>query len=163
MDQIARVEQGLDGFKDTLSVYRQQLEGTFSRTADKVSRLMDMPSLMGMERIIRFGDASTAVSSGDGDFFSTVVQCAQGGELQIESKFESVYDVPVGNIQVDVIALDSGEKVAVTLNEAGKGVFTADAGKRYRIHVHDKVTPQHVEDLFASYDDENKLSNCRYT
>lgn len=109
MDQIARVEQGLDGFKDTLSVYRQQLEGAVSRSADKVSRLMDMPSLMGMERIIRFGDASTAVSSGDGDFFSTVVQCAQGGELQIESKFESVYDVPVGNIQVDVIALDSGE------------------------------------------------------
>ncbi|QAY94131.1 DUF6531 domain-containing protein, partial [Pseudomonas sp. ACM7] len=112
----------------------------------------DLPSLMGMERIISFGNASTAVSSGDDDFFSSVVQCPKGGELEIESKFESVYDIPVGNIQVDVIASDSGEKTSVTLDKNGKGTFTGTPGKFYRVHVHHEVTPQQVEDLFSSYD-----------
>ena len=107
---------------------------------------------MGMERIIRFGNASTAVSSSDDDFFSSVVQCPKGGKLEIESKFESVYDIPVGNIQVDVIALESGETTLVTLDENGKGTFKGDEGKFYRIHVHNEVTPQQVEDLFSSYD-----------
>lgn len=55
MDQIVRIEQELDGFTDTLSVYRRQLEGAVSQCADRVSRFMDMPSLMGMERVTRFG------------------------------------------------------------------------------------------------------------
>ena len=151
MDQIVRIEQELDGFPNTLSLYREQLKHWFSRAADKASHAADLPSLMGMERIIRFGNASTVVSSGDDDFFSTVVQCPKGGKLEIESKFESVYDIPVGNIQVDVIALESGETTLVTLDENGKGTFKGDEGKFYRIHVHNEVTPQHVEDLFSSY------------
>lgn len=39
MDQIVRIEQELDGFNDTLSVYRQQLKGAVSQSADRVSRL----------------------------------------------------------------------------------------------------------------------------
>jgi RHS repeat-associated protein len=128
------------------------LKHWFSRAADKASHAADLPSLMGMERIIRFGSSSTAVSSGDDDFLSSVVQCPKGGKLEIESKFESVYDIPVGNIQVDVIALESGETTVVTLDENGKGTFKGDEGKFYRIHVHNEVTPQHVEDLFSSYD-----------
>ncbi|WP_415772931.1 RHS repeat-associated core domain-containing protein [Pseudomonas sp. LB3P38] len=151
MDQIVRIEQELDSFPNTLSLYREQLKHWFSQAADKASRAADLPSLMGMERIIRFGNASTAVSSGDDDFFSSVVQCPKGGELEIESKFESVYDIPVGNIQVDVIALESGETALVTLDENGKGKFKGDEGKFYRIHVHNEVTPQQVEDLFSSY------------
>ncbi|WP_221178764.1 DUF6531 domain-containing protein, partial [Pseudomonas frederiksbergensis] len=151
MDQIVRIEQELDSFPDTLTLYREQLKHWFSRVADKASHAADLPSLMGMERIIRFGNASTVVSSGDDDFFSTVVQCPKGGKLEIESKFESVYDIPVGNIQVDVVAQESGETTLVTLDENGKGTFTGDEGKFYRIHVHHEVTPQHVEDLFSSY------------
>jgi RHS repeat-associated protein len=152
MDQIVRIEQELDSFPDTLSLYREQLKHWFSRAADTVSHAADLPSLMGMERIIRFGHSSTAVSSGDDDFFSTVVQCPKGGILEIESKFESVYDIPVGNIQVDVIATESGETTTVTLDEHGLGTFSGEAGKFYRIHVHSEVTPQQVDDLFASYD-----------
>src|ERR1700759_5485518 len=102
MEAVHRIEQELDSFPDTLSLYRQQLEHWFSSAADQVSHAADLPSLMGMERIIRFGDRVTAVSTGDNDFFSSVVQCPKGGVMTIESKFESVYDIPLGDIVVDV-------------------------------------------------------------
>ena len=92
MEHIARIEQELDSFPGTLSLYREQLKHWFSQAADTASRAADLPSLMGMERIIRFGNASTVVSSDDDEFLSTVVQCPKGGVLEIESKFESVYD-----------------------------------------------------------------------
>jgi hypothetical protein len=78
MDHIARIEQQLDSFPDTLTLYRQQLKHWFSQAADTVSRATDMPSLMDMERVIKLGNTSTVVSSGDDDFFSTVAQCPQG-------------------------------------------------------------------------------------
>ncbi|KII38202.1 type IV secretion protein Rhs, partial [Pseudomonas fluorescens] len=152
MDHIARIEQELDSFPDTLTLYRQQLKRWFSQAADKVSRATDMPSLMGMERVITLGTTRTVVSSGDDDFISTVAQCAQGGVLQIESKFESVYDVPLGNIQVDVIALEGGGSTPVTLDENGKGEFRGEAGKFYRVRVQSEVTPEQVDELFNSYD-----------
>ena len=152
MDQIVRIEQELDGFKDTLSVYRQQLKGFLSRNADKVSRAMDLPSLMDMDRQIKLGNTTTSVSRSDDDFFSSVAQCPLNGILQIESKFESVYDVPLGNIDVDVIAVDGGEKTTVTLDENGKGQFRGIAGKFYRVHVHSVVTSDQVDELFKSYD-----------
>ncbi|MHC8393738.1 RHS repeat-associated core domain-containing protein [Pseudomonas sp. LB3P93] len=152
MEHITRIEQALDRFPDTLSLYREQLKHWLSQAADKVSHTADLPSLMGMERIVGFGNTSTIVSSGDDDFISTVVQCPKGGMLEIESKFESVYDIPVGNIQVDVIAAESGDIKQVTLDENGKGTFEGEEGKFYRIHVHSEVTPQQVEDLFSSYD-----------
>lgn len=152
MAHIARIEQELDRFPDTLSLYREQLKRWYGQAADQASHIADLPSLMGMERIVRFGTTITTVSSGDDEFFSTVVQCQKGGKLEIESKFESVYDVPVGNIQVDVIAMDGGKITPVKLDENGKGTFTGEAGKFYRIHVNDEVTPQQVDDLFSSYD-----------
>ncbi|SDP46230.1 RHS repeat-associated core domain-containing protein [Pseudomonas reinekei] len=152
MDYIARIELELDSFPDTLTLYRQQLERWFSQTADKVSHATDMPSLMGMERVIKLGNTSTVVSSADDDFFSTVAQCQQGGILHIESKFESVHDIPLGNIQVDVIAVDGGETKTLTLDENGRGQFKGEAGKFYRVRVQSEVTPQQVDELFQSYD-----------
>ncbi|EJM18854.1 Rhs family protein, partial [Pseudomonas sp. GM18] len=152
MDQIVRIEQELDGFKDTLSVYRQQLGTFLSRNADRVSRVTDMPSLMDMERVIKLGNTTTAVSSGDDDFISGLAQCPANGILQIESKFESVYDIPLGNIQVDVIATDGGESTPITLDENGQGQFIGTPGKFYRVHVHSEVTPTQIDDLFSSYD-----------
>jgi RHS repeat-associated protein len=152
MDQIVRIEQELDGFKDTLSVYRVQLRGFLSRTADKVSRALDMPSLMDMDRLVKVGNTTTSVSKSDDDFFSSVAQCPLDGNLEIESKFESVHDIPLGNIQVDVIAVDGGERTTITLDEYGKGSFKGTAGKFYRVHVQSEVTPKQVDDLFKSYD-----------
>ncbi|ANI58005.1 RHS repeat-associated core domain-containing protein [Pseudomonas sp. GR 6-02] len=152
MDQIVRIEQELDGFKDTLVLYRQQLGNFLSRNADKVSRAMDMPSLLDMERVIKLGNTTTAVSSGDDDFISGLAQCPASGILQIESKFESVYDIPLGSIQVDVIANDGGESTPVTLDENGQGQFKGTPGKFYRVHVHSEVTPTQIDDLFSSYD-----------
>ncbi|WP_095052835.1 RHS repeat-associated core domain-containing protein [Pseudomonas sp. Irchel s3b2] len=152
MDQIERIEQELDGFKDTLSLYRQQLGSFLSRNADRVSRALDMPSLMDMDRKIKLGSTSKSVSSRDDDFFSSVAQCPDGGILEIESKFESVYDIPLGNIQVDVIAMDGGKSTPVTLDENGKGQFEGLPGKFYRVHVQSEVTPDQIDDLFSSYD-----------
>ena len=85
--------------------------------------------------------------------FSPVLRSARkSGILEIESKFESVYDIPLGNIQVDVIAVDGGEKTSVTLDENGKGQFKGTPGKFYRVHVQSEVTPEQVDELFSSYD-----------
>ncbi|CAI8724065.1 RHS repeat-associated core domain-containing protein [Pseudomonas sp. IT-P294] len=152
MDQIVWIEQELDGFKGTLVLYRQQLGSFLSRNADKASRAMDMPSLLDMERLIKLGDTTTAVSSRDDDFFSGLARCPASGILEIESKFESVYDIPLGNISVDVVASDGGESTPVKLDEYGKGQFVGTPGKFYRVHVQSEVTPAQIEDLFSSYD-----------
>ena len=135
-----------------MSLYREQLKRWFNRAADSVSLATDMPSLMGMERQVKLGDTTTSVSSGDDDFISSVAQCPKSGILEIESKFESVYDIPLGNIQVDVIAQESGESKSVTLDKRGKGWFKGAPGKFYRVHVHSAVTSDQVDELFKSYD-----------
>ncbi|MBD0686874.1 type IV secretion protein Rhs, partial [Pseudomonas sp. PSB18] len=152
MDQVHRIEQELDSFKDTLSLYRQQLERWYGRVADRASQAADLPSLMGMERLIRFGDSTTAVSSGDDDFLSTVVQCPQGGVMRIESKLESVYDIPLGDIVVDVVAVDSGEITPVTLDAQGQGIFEGVAGRSYQVRVQSEVSSAQLNKLFSSYD-----------
>jgi len=152
MDPISRIEQELDSFPDTLSIYREQLARWYSQAADRASHLVDLPSLMGMERLIRFGDSSTAVSTGDDDFLSTVVRCPQGGVMTIESKFESVYDIPLGDIVVDVIAVDSGEVTPVKLDARGIGTFEGQAGRFYRVHVQGEVSSAQINSLFSSYD-----------
>ena len=151
MEHVTRIEQELDSFSHTLSLYREQLNHWLSQTADQARHVADLQSLMGMERIIRFGSSSTAVSSGDDDFISTVVQCPKGGILEIESKFESVYDIPLGNIQVDVIAMDGEKSTPVTLDENGKGQFEGLPGKFYRVHVQGEVAPSKIDELFDSY------------
>ncbi|WHS58934.1 RHS repeat-associated core domain-containing protein [Pseudomonas sp. G2-4] len=152
MDQVRRIEQELDSLKDTLSVYREQLDRWYSRAADEVSHAADLPSLMGMERLIRFGDSSTAVSTGDDDFLSTVVQCPRGGVMTIESKLESVYDIPLGDIVVDVVAVDSGEVTPVALDAQGLGTFNGEPGRFYRVHVQGEVSSAQLSELFSSYD-----------
>ncbi|MGX9570243.1 RNase A-like domain-containing protein [Pseudomonas sp. CFBP 5748] len=152
MDPVRHIEQELDSFKDTLSVYREQLERWYSRAADRASHAADLPSLLGMERLIRFGDSTAAVSTGDDDFLSSVVQCPQGGVMAIESKFESVYDIPLGDIVVDVVAVDSGEVTPVTLDAQGLGTFNGEAGRFYRVRVQGEVSSAQLDDLFSSYD-----------
>ncbi|WP_458377160.1 RHS repeat-associated core domain-containing protein [Pseudomonas fluorescens] len=152
MEHIDRIERELDSFPDTLSLYREQLKRWFNRAADTVSRATDMPSLLDMERLIKLGDSTTAVSSRDDDFFSGFARCPANGTLEIESKFESVYDIPLGNIQVDVIAQEGGERTTITLDENGKGQFKGTPGKFYRVHVQSEVSSDQIKDLFSSYD-----------
>ncbi|MCX4216872.1 RHS repeat protein [Pseudomonas sp. MCal1] len=152
MDAVTRIEQELDSFPRTLDLYREQLKHWLSRSADGVSHAADLPSLMGMERIIRFGEHSTAVAIDDNRFSSALVQCPESGPMEIESKFESVYDIPLGGIVVDVVAMDGGEVNSVTLDAQGKGVFTGEAGKFYRVVVHSEASEQQIDALFESYD-----------
>ncbi|MBY9027497.1 DUF6531 domain-containing protein, partial [Pseudomonas fluorescens] len=152
MDAVTRIEQELDSFPRTLDLYREQLKHWLSRSADGVSHAADLPSLMGMERIIRFGEHSTAVAIDDNRFSSAVVQCPYSGRMEIESKFESAYDIPLGDIVVDVVAVEGGAVESVTLDVQGKGVFTGEAGKFYRVVVHGGASEQQVDALFESYD-----------
>ncbi|MFW9270497.1 DUF6531 domain-containing protein, partial [Pseudomonas sp. NR3] len=152
MDQARRIEAELDSFQDTLSLYREQLDRWYSRAADRVSQAADLPSLMGMERLIRFGESTTAVDVRDRDFLSVVAQCPQGGIMTIESKLESVYDIPLGDIVVDVVAVDTGEATPVTLDAQGVGRFKGEAGRSYRVRVQGEVSPKRIDELFSSYD-----------
>ncbi|WP_426197805.1 RHS repeat-associated core domain-containing protein [Pseudomonas sp. DWP3-1-3b3] len=147
---IALIEFELDGFHQSLVIYRQQMDAWYSRALDSVSHGLDMPSLLGMDRVLRVGDSQRAVSIADADF-STVAQCPVGGELKIESLFESVYDVPIGNIPVEVIGLDDGSSAVVMLDDQGKGSHRCAAGGRYQVRVQGGVSTEQVDALFASY------------
>ncbi|NMZ10669.1 hypothetical protein HBO07_05170, partial [Pseudomonas proteolytica] len=105
---IDLIEYELNGFHQSLAVYRQQVTSWYAQALDKASHATDLPALLGMERVLRVGDSQVSVSMTDSDFASSVAVCPAGGELKIESKFESVYDVPLGNLQVQVIGLDDG-------------------------------------------------------
>ncbi|AZV26101.1 type IV secretion protein Rhs [Pseudomonas syringae] len=152
MDAVVRIEQELDSFPRSLDLYREQLKHWLSRSADRISHAADLPSLMGMERIIRFGEHSTAVATDDNRFSSAIVQCPESGPMEIESKFESAYDIPLGDIVVDVVALEGGAVKSVTLDAQGRGVFTGEAGKFYRVVVHGEASEKQVDALFESYD-----------
>ncbi|VVN44834.1 hypothetical protein PS664_05733 [Pseudomonas fluorescens] len=110
-----------------------------------------MPSLLGMDRVVRMGDSHTTASMTDPDFMGSVAICQVGGELKIESKFESAYDVPIGDIPVEVIGLDDGSSTRVMLDEHGRGSHYCAAGGRYQVRVQGGVSEQQVEALFASY------------
>ncbi len=147
---IASIEHELNGFHQSLAVYRQQMGAWYSRALDSVSHAADMPSLLGMERVVRVGDTQRSVSLSDADF-STVARCPVGGELKIESQFESLYDVPIGDIPVEVIGLDDGSSTMLMLDEHGKGSHYCAAGGRYQVRVQGGVSAEQVDALFASY------------
>ncbi|MDP1233187.1 hypothetical protein Q6261_26365, partial [Klebsiella pneumoniae] len=80
---ITHIEFELDGFHQSLAIYRQQMNAWYSRALDSVSHAADMSSLLGMDRVLRVGDSQRSVSMSDADF-STVAHCPVGGELKIE-------------------------------------------------------------------------------
>ncbi|MFJ4133699.1 RHS repeat-associated core domain-containing protein [Pseudomonas cyclaminis] len=148
---IASIEHELDGFHQSLAVYRQQMGAWYSRALDSVSHAADMPSLLGMDRVVRMGNSHATASMADPDFMGSVAICQLGGELKIESKFESAYDVPIGGIPVEVVGLDDGSSTVVRLDEHGRGSHYCTAGGRYQVRVQGGVSEQQVEALFASY------------
>lgn len=56
---IAFIEHELDGFHQSLAVYRQQMGVWYARALDSVSHAADLPSLLGMDRVLRMGDSQT--------------------------------------------------------------------------------------------------------
>jgi hypothetical protein len=50
---IALIEHELDGFHQSLTMYRQQMRAWYARALDSVSDAADMPSLLGMDRVLR--------------------------------------------------------------------------------------------------------------
>jgi RHS repeat-associated protein len=153
MDRVAYVDNQLSTFKDSLKLYQEQTKTWYAKAADKGSRATDLPSLLGMERVIKVGNTSKSVSMTDGDFASNVAQCPLKGPLLIESKFESVYDIPLGDIEVEIVAVEGGAVSKVKLDAQGKASWTGGIpGKFYKIRVHNEVTPAQIDTLFKSYD-----------
>lgn len=105
---IAFIEHELNGFHQSLAEYRQQMDAWYSQALDSVSHSADLPSLLGMDRVLRVGASQTSVGMTDPNFRGSVALCPVGGELKIESTFESVYDVPIGDIPIEVVGLDVG-------------------------------------------------------
>jgi len=152
MDRVAYVDNQLSTFKDSLTLYQEQTKTWYAKVADKGSRAADLPSLLGMERVIKVGNTSTSVSMTDSDFASNVAQCPLKGPLLIESKFESVYDIPLGDIEVEIVAVEGGAVSKVKLDAQGKAAWTGGVpGKFYKIRVHNEVTPAQIDALFSSY------------
>ncbi|MGF6318564.1 hypothetical protein [Pseudomonas frederiksbergensis] len=153
MDRVAYVDNQLSTFKDSLKLYQEQTKTWYAKAADKGSRATDLPSLLGMERVIKVGNTSKSVSMTDGDFASNVAQCPLKGPLLIESKFESVYDIPLGDIEVEIVAVEGGAVSKVKLDAQGKASWTGGTpGKFYKIRIHNEVTPAQIDTLFKSYD-----------
>ncbi|QFS58266.1 type IV secretion protein Rhs [Pseudomonas chlororaphis subsp. aurantiaca] len=152
MGRVADIEKQLNSFKNSLTLYREQTEKWYAQAADAVSEKTDMPSLLGMERVIKVGGTSKAVSMTDGSFTSNVARCPLKGPLLIESKFESVYDIPLGGIQVEVIPVKGGAATKLMLDSKGKASFQGKPGELYKIRVQNEVTPAQVNALFKSYD-----------
>ena len=67
---IASIEHELDAFHQSLVEYRQQMGAWYSRALDAVSHAVDMPSLLGMDRVLRAGDSQRSVSLSEADFFT---------------------------------------------------------------------------------------------
>ena len=150
-ERIAFVDNQLKNFKNSLTIYQKQTHSWYASLADEVSHKTNKPSLLGMERILKAGGSSTAVSMTD-DNFSVVAQCPLKGPLLIESKFESLYDIPLGDIEVEVVAVDGGAIHKVKLDAKGKGSWSGGVpGKNYIIRVHNEVTPAQIDTLFDSY------------
>ncbi|MFC6338961.1 hypothetical protein, partial [Pseudomonas karstica] len=139
---ITLIEHELDGFHQSLAVYRQQMGAWYAQALDTLSHGADLPSLLGMDRVLRLGSSQRSVSLSDADFLSTVARCPAGGVLEIESTFESVYDVPLGNIPVEVIGLDDGSSSVIVLDEHGKGSHHCVAGGRYQVRVQGGVSAE---------------------
>ncbi|WP_242485091.1 RHS repeat-associated core domain-containing protein [Pseudomonas sp. TH39(2020)] len=153
MDRVAFVDNQLSTFKDSLKLYQEQTKTWYAKAADKGSRATDLPSLLGMERVIKVGKTSKSVSMTDGDFASNVAQCPLKGPLLIESKFESVYDIPLGDIEIEIVAVEGGAVSKVKLDAQGKASWTGGIpGKFYKIRIHNEVTPAQIDALFKSYD-----------
>ena len=143
MDRVAFVDNQLNTFKDSLKLYREQTKTWYAQALDKGSRAADMPSLLGMERVIKVGNTSKAVSMTDGNFTSNVAQCPLKGPLLIESKFESVYDIPVGDIEVEIVAVDGGAVSKVKLDAQGKAAWTGGVpGKFYNCLLYTSPSPR---------------------
>ena len=76
---IALIEHELDGFHQSLAIYRQQMNAWYARALDSVSHAADLPSLLGMDRVLRVGDLQRSVSMTDPDFIGAVAMCSRGG------------------------------------------------------------------------------------
>lgn len=82
---IALIEHELDGFHQSLAIYRQKMNAGYARALDSVSHTADLPSLLGMDRVLQEGDSRLSVGVTDTDFIGAVAVCQFGGEPSVNA------------------------------------------------------------------------------
>ncbi|WP_261888066.1 RHS repeat protein [Vibrio rhizosphaerae] len=146
------INQQLNSFPDLLTEYRQMTKKWYFELADKATAAMDRPALFAMDKQLKVSGESTTVGKDD-DNYKTTVQCPLSGKLEIESVFQSIYHVPLGNIQAIVKAEDGSDTREVMLDEQGKATVTGlTPGKYYEVFIDHKPTPAEMDSLFSHYD-----------
>ncbi|MGF1770389.1 DUF6531 domain-containing protein [Enterovibrio makurazakiensis] len=150
-DYYNYIDEQFTAFPKLLDAYREQMNAWYLRSADYASEKFDLPSLLSMDKTIKAGDSTTTVGKDDDDY-AVKALCPKSGELQIESVFQSIYNVPLGSIQVYVKSEDGKEVHSVTLDQQGKAtVDNLEAGVVYEIVVDHKPTQAELDALFSNY------------
>ena len=150
--RIDFVDSQLNAFTLSLDNYRKTLKSSWNQPFEMGSKVANTPSLLGMERVIRVGDTSKSVNMEDGYFASNVAKCPLQGPLFIHSKFESVFDIPIGDIEVEIIAQEGGAITKVRLDSEGKASWAGGIpGKQYTVRVHQEVSSEQIDELFEAY------------
>ncbi|SHF79094.1 YD repeat-containing protein, partial [Vibrio gazogenes DSM 21264] len=146
------INQQLNSFPDLLTDYRQMTKKWYFELADKATEAMDRPSLFAMDKQLKVSGESTTVGKDD-DNYKTTVQCPLSGKLEIESVFQSIYHVPLGNIQAIVKAEDGSDTREVMLDAQGKATVAGlTPGKYYEVFIDHQPTPAEMDSLFSHYD-----------
>ncbi|SIO94092.1 RHS repeat-associated core domain-containing protein [Vibrio spartinae] len=146
------INQQLNSFPDLLTDYRQMTKKWYFELADKATEAMDRPSLFAMDKRLKVSGESTTVGKDD-DNYKTTVQCPLSGKLEIESVFQSIYHVPLGNIQAIVKAEDGSDTRKVMLDAQGKATVAGlTPGKYYEVFIDHQPTPAEMDSLFSHYD-----------
>ncbi|WP_311885958.1 MULTISPECIES: RHS repeat-associated core domain-containing protein [unclassified Pseudomonas] len=151
-ERIEFIDSQLTAFTLSLNEYREFLKNSWNQPFEFGSKIADLPSLLGMERVIRVGNTSTSVSMEDGHFASSVAKCPLQGPLVIQSKFESVFDIPIGDFDVEIVAQEGGAITKIRLDSEGKASWSGGVpGKEYWVRVHHQVSPEQINELFDAY------------
>ena len=146
------INQQLNSFPELLSEYRQQTKKWYFELADSATEALDRPSFFAMDKQLRVNNQTTTVGKDD-DNYKTTVQCPLSGQLEIESVFQSIYHVPLGNIQAIVKSEDGTDTRLVMLDHQGKATVTGlIPGKNYEVFIDHKPTPAEMDTLFSHYD-----------
>ncbi|WP_230669537.1 RHS repeat-associated core domain-containing protein [Pseudomonas fluorescens] len=151
-ERIEFIDSQLTAFTLSLNEYREFLKNSWNQPFEFGSKIADLPSLLGMERVIRVGNTSTSVSMEDGLFASSVAKCPLQRPLVIQSKFESVFDIPIGDFDVEIVAQEGGAITKIRLDSEGKASWSGGVpGKEYWVRVHHQVSPEQINELFDAY------------
>ncbi|MDA0150102.1 RHS repeat-associated core domain-containing protein [Vibrio sp. LaRot3] len=148
------IQNQINDIPNITSSYRETLANKYFRTLERPGEMLDLPSFLGMEKTLKANGSELDVGVYDSKYAIEVV-CPQSGMLEISARYESIYHVPIGNIQVVVQKnewLSNSEPIKVPLDDSGKGkVEGLEPGATYTVTVNNESTEKDLDALFERY------------